>query len=123
LWDSARKCLDVLQHLMDGDVLSNAGWRKKNYWRKGLKNRMLKVGRAVADTCAAQSASKSKNREKRISEVVTDYLDFAGKLLEKISESFVATLSHPMSIDLYYYQQMLVKHTCTLVLIWLIVVC
>ena len=115
LWDSARKCLDVLQHLMDGDVLSNAGWRKKNYWRKGLKNRMLKVGRAVAD--------KSKNREKRISEVVTDYLDFAGKLLEKISESFVATLSHPMSIDLYYYQQMLVKHTCTLVLIWLIVVC
>jgi hypothetical protein len=102
LWDSARKCLDVLQHLMEGGLMDVTGWRKQKQWRKEFKKRMLRVCRAVAD--------KSTNREKRIVETVTDYLNFSGKLFTKISESFEDTLNHPMSIDLYYYHQMLAKH-------------
>jgi hypothetical protein len=102
LWDSARKCLDVLGVLMDTDLLDSSGWRKRKYWRKELKNKMLKVSRSVAD--------KTKNREKRLVETVTDYLDFANQLSEKIQNSVVSTPSKTLSVDLYYYHQMLEKH-------------
>jgi hypothetical protein len=35
LWDSGRKCLDVLENLMrDGQMVNRTGWRKIAYWRK-----------------------------------------------------------------------------------------
>jgi hypothetical protein len=36
LWDSGRKCLDVLKHLMNHADIYGAGWRKIKFWRRQL---------------------------------------------------------------------------------------
>ena len=60
LCDSGRKCLDVLEHLMDTNVSYCTGWRKIENWRKNLKNKMLIVSNATADTCAMRSVAREK---------------------------------------------------------------
>jgi hypothetical protein len=106
LWDSGRKCLDVLEYLMDTNEAYCTGWRKINYWRKELKNKMLIVSRATVD--------KSKNRTVRIRESAEDYLSVARKLYDKICNvkqlnglnfEEEALLKH-----LKYFRKMLDKH-------------
>jgi hypothetical protein len=106
LWDSGRKCLDVLESLMDTNVAYCTGWRKIKNWCKVLKSKMLTVSNATAD--------KSTNRIVRLHQAAEDYLSVARKLYDKIcnvkqlkdlSIEEAALLQH-----LKYFREMLSKH-------------
>jgi len=106
LWDSGRKCIDVLEDMMGGNTAYCTGWRKIEYWRKQMKNRMLKLGRACTD--------KSKNRQNRIDKATADYLSTARSLSSKLSTvkqlnplDFVEEI---MLKQMDYYRGMLNKH-------------
>lgn len=106
LWDSARKCLDTIAHLLEIDPSLN-GWRKMKDWSTRMKSHMLILSRACA--------SKGKNKEERVKDAATAYLKLAGELSRKI-EFFVVTntfdyLSSDLLIqDLCYFLEMLDKH-------------
>jgi hypothetical protein len=106
LWDSGRKCIDVLEHLMDSNQVYCTGWRKITYWRRKLKNQMLILSRSTAD--------KSKNRADRIGKAAEKYLFTARSLSDKLSSiqplnpfDFV---ERAMLKQLSYYREMLDKH-------------
>jgi hypothetical protein len=106
LWDSDRKCLDVLKHLMAVAESYSCGWRKIEFWRRQLKNKMLILGRASVD--------KSKNRSERINKAAVEYLNIARTLSVKIN---IAKQIEPATLEEYillyelsYYLQMLDKH-------------
>jgi hypothetical protein len=106
LWDSGRKCLDLLGKLMNTAESYGKGWRKIKSWRRQLKNRMLVLSRATAD--------KSKKRTERLGQAARGYLDIAQKLsfkLGKISRLLPNTLEeYSLLVDLNYYLEMLDKH-------------
>jgi hypothetical protein len=106
LWDSGRKCFDVLGHLIKLKGGQLTGWRKLKLWHRQLKSGMLKLSRATAD--------KSKNRADRLNNETKSYLDTAQKLSNKLR---ILMLSDPSTMaeyillsDLEYYLQMLDKH-------------
>jgi hypothetical protein len=106
LWDSGRKCMDVLWHLMDTNSACCTGWRKIDDWRKRLKNQMLTLSRATAD--------KSKNRTERIKKATKEYLSIARSLYSKV---FNVKQLNPLDMEelflmdqLKYFHQMLAKH-------------
>ena len=106
LWDSGRKCVDVLKHLIEHNPSYSDGWRKIEFWRRELKNRMLVLSRATTD--------KSKNRQSRLLKAVNEYLLLARKLSDKIRSVNQLTQSclieSAMINELQYYLQMLDKH-------------
>jgi hypothetical protein len=106
LWDSGRKCIDVLDHLMDTNTAYCTGWRKMAYWRKRLKSCMLKLSRATAD--------KSKNRAERIGKATEEYLytarSFSGKLCTVKQLNPLDFVESVMFQQLEYYREMLDKH-------------
>jgi hypothetical protein len=106
LWDSGRKCLDVLKKLIKISESYNDGWRKIEHWRRQLKNKMLSLSRATAD--------KSKNRSERLSKSAKEYLDIAQTLsckLNKIKKLIPDTLEeYALLLNLLYYLNMLDKH-------------
>ena len=69
LYDSGRKCLDVLGYLIESHSAYSTGWRKKEDWLNKLKNRMLTLSRSSAD--------KSKNRDSRLKKSAVAYLEVA----------------------------------------------
>ena len=78
LWDSGRKCLDILIDLIDLNPAFSSGWRKIKHWRRSLKNAMLHLSRATTD--------KSKNRQTRLKKSAEEYLLIAGQLSGKLHE-------------------------------------
>ena len=106
LWDSARKCLDMIGKLIKMDP-SMGGWRKIKRWRKDLKNMLLILSRA--------QASKGKGKEERVEKATRTYLEQASKLAQKV-EVFVmesnvdCVLMEPVLLDLCYFQSMMIKH-------------
>jgi len=106
LWDSGRKCLDVLKHLIEQNPAYRSGWRKIKNWRRTLKNRMLSLSRATAD--------KSKNRQARLKKAAADYLHTAGQLsgkLHKISTSDASSFEELFLLEQFEkFCQMLDKH-------------
>jgi hypothetical protein len=106
LWDSGRKCLDVLDKLMGIAKSYHDGWRKIKHWRRQLKNKMLSLSHATVD--------KSKNRAERLSKATEEYLHIAQTLsckLHKIIQLTPDTLEEWMLLfDLLYYLEMLDKH-------------
>lgn len=78
LWDSARKCLDMVDKFMEKypQVL---GWRKKHDWYRHLKNSMRAVGKA--------SLSGGKDKEQRVKQSVRYYLSKARALQDKLERS------------------------------------
>ena len=106
LWDSGRKCLDVLEKLIDISSSYGNGWRKIKFWRRELKNQMLILSRATAD--------KSKNRSERLNKAAKEYLAIAQTLsckLNKIKQLTPVTLEeYILLFDLDYYLEMLDKH-------------
>ena len=77
LWDSARKCIDMIDKLKEKQGF--AGWRKSHNWRKDLKNKMRSVGRT--------SASGGKGKQERVKGAVHAYLVKAKALLKKLENS------------------------------------
>ena len=74
LWDSARKCIDMVTKLQRKHNLP--GWRKINNWRKDLKNKMRSLGR--------DSASGGKGKQERVIVSTKAYLTKAKALLGKL---------------------------------------
>ena len=106
LWDSGRKCLDVLGHLIKLNESYNSGWRKIANWQRQLKNGMMKLSHATAD--------KSKNRKERIDQSAKAYLLRAEMLRAKLRcvkplDTMTIT-EYALHIQLDYYLQMLDKH-------------
>lgn len=77
LWDSARKCIDMVTKLQE--KYSLPGWRKINDWRSNLKNMMRALGRA--------SASGGKGKQERLTSATKKYLTKAKSLYKKLENS------------------------------------
>ncbi len=77
LWDSARKSIDMITKLQEGQGLQ--GWRKVRSWRGELKNKMRALGRA--------SASGGKGKQKRVKIAARAYLTKARALFTKLEKS------------------------------------
>jgi IS5 family transposase len=106
LWDSARKCIDII---MDYEREFNIeGWRKAKLWYRSLKNQF----RDLSKTCQMGG----KDKEKNIKEKAKEYLRLARQLNDKIAISkemlydrlVAQELIRLMQLD--YYQSMLTKH-------------
>lgn len=77
LWDSARKCIDMITKLQKKHNIS--GWRKIKDWRGDLKNKMRALGRA--------SATGGKGKQDRVAISVENYLIKAKSLYNKLETS------------------------------------
>jgi IS5 family transposase len=78
LWDSARKCLDMVDKFLE-KYPEIPGWRKKGDWYRQLKNSMRAVGKATS--------SGGKGKEQRVKQAVRYYLSKARALQNKLEES------------------------------------
>lgn len=101
LWDSARKCIDMVEKLQ------MPGWRKGGDWRKRLKGLMRAVGKA--------SSGGGKNKADRTKGAAQKYLAKARALDRKVSSNMamhVPTGDMEMAgiLQLQYYREMLNKH-------------
>jgi len=105
LWDSARKCLDMVSKIQQKHNIS--GWRKMHNWRKDLKNKMRALGRS--------SVSGGKGKEQRVKEIARSYLNKSKALLKKLNESKLrfpqVDIEDLMTmLDLEHYMKLLEKH-------------
>jgi len=78
LWDSARKCLDMVDKFLK-KYPEVQGWRKMRDWYRQLKNSMRAVGKA--------SSSGGKGKEQRVKQAVRYYLSKARALQDKLKAS------------------------------------
>ena len=106
LWDSARKCLDMIGKL-DAKYGGLAGWRKLKNWRGRLKSQMRSLGKACS--------SGGKKKEERVKACATDYLHSSRLLSEKIQAGLhelpivdVSDLSAVLLLESYH--SLLNKH-------------
>lgn len=105
LWDSARKCIDMVTKLQEKHDLQ--GWRKLHDWRKDMKNKMRALGRACA--------SGGKGKQGRIKEAAQEYLTKAKALLKKL-ESYKNNFplediaDRVIIIELERFMELLQKH-------------
>ena len=79
LWDSARKCLDMVDKFRKKYPAEVTGWRKMGDWYRQLKNSMRAVGKA--------SSSGGKGKEQRVKRAVRYYLSKARTLQDKLERS------------------------------------
>ena len=105
LWDSGRKCLDMVAKLLKKYNLS--GWRKINEWRGDLKNKMRALGRA--------SASGGKGKSNRVTTSAIRYLTKAKALYTKLvylksNYPQVDSTDIPIIIELEKFMKLLLKH-------------
>ena len=78
LWDSARKCLDMVDKFLV-KYPEVPGWRKIRSWHNEMKNMMRSVGKT--------SSSGGKGKEQRVKHAVRSYLSKARALLDKLERS------------------------------------
>lgn len=106
LWDSARKCIDTVNHLRkEVDI---TGWRKHSAWRSTIKSSMRSVGKV--------SSGGGKNKEYRLEKEVKSYLQKSRQLAKKVALVTNGFLSNgstkviALLESLSYYEKMLLKH-------------
>jgi IS5 family transposase len=78
LWDSARKCLDMVGKFLV-KYPQVPGWRKIGNWHNQMKSMMRAVGKS--------SFSAGKGKEERVKQVTRVYLSKSRALLEKLEGS------------------------------------
>lgn len=108
LWDSARKCLDTIELIMEDYVLP--GWRKIRYRRKVVK-------RAYRRTANIHQ-KKGKDYKERLKEAAQDYLRCSRELsrrVRQLREAFLPLAYGDIQLEalleaLSYYHAMLDKH-------------
>jgi hypothetical protein len=108
LWDSARKCLDVVDHISQHYKLN--GWRKRKIWYKNIK----KLYRNSANI----HRKKGANYKERLDDSVKQYLDICKQLSVRVERSLadigVAAAGDLMLAALtellVYYHNYLNKH-------------
>lgn len=105
LWDSGRKCCDVIKYMLK-DQLLQGNWRKLKDWRKKLKNAMRNVGEI--------SRKGGKYKETQLKKAVVDYLVIARHFEAKVAEVLDMELSSQevliSLIRLEYFKEMLSRH-------------
>jgi len=78
LWDSARKCLDMVGKFLD-KYPEVPGWRKIRNWSNQMKSMMRSVGKTFS--------SGGKGKEERVKQTARTYLGKTRALLDKLEES------------------------------------
>jgi hypothetical protein len=111
LWDSGRKCLDLLKRLTECESFYRCvGSDIIESWRKQLKNKMLMLSRVLAK----KNIKKNKTHQECVRKVVDEYLLIArimSGILNRVIRIVPATLNEYILIkDLRYFIQMLDKH-------------
>jgi hypothetical protein len=108
LWDSARKCLDVLGHISQHYELK--GWRKWKIWHKNIKKRYRHSSNI--------HRKKGADYKERLDDSVKEYLDICEQLNVRLEKS-LADLGVAAAKDLMlaaltellvYYHNYLSKH-------------
>ncbi len=106
LWDSVRKCIDLSEWFRDNENIT--GWRKS----RSLKREIKSIFRASSKV----SSSGGKNKESRLEDVVSQYLELGKKLELKINDLLSLTACHTSvlsiskHLQLVYFHAMLTKH-------------
>ncbi len=78
LWDSARKCITLLNRLTI-KYKEVKGWRKNLNWQQELKGLMRELGKA--------SGAGGKNKDVRLKYAATKYLNKANAFLKKLEKT------------------------------------
>jgi hypothetical protein len=109
LWDSGRKCLDVLDRLMEsGDY--GIGLDKTETWRKQLKNKMLNLTRLLAK----KHVKKNKTHQECVKKATGEYLSIAcimSGILNKVIRIVPETTNENILLkEMGYFIKMLDKH-------------
>jgi len=102
LWDSGRKCTDVIGHFLK-KYPRIKGWRNLSYWYKQLKNKAREI---------SQSTKKSEEKKK---EIVAEYLKKAVLFSQKVKKEkgnlpLIDEMDLIFHFNLDYFMQMLDKH-------------
>ncbi|MEA1877387.1 MAG: ISNCY family transposase [Bacteroidota bacterium] len=103
LWDSARKCLDIVGKFQKKYPWLPR-WRKKSDWYRQLKNSMRAVGKA--------SSSGGKGKEQRVKQAVRHYLLKARTLQDKLKNSKLPIMDEMdalLLLNLFRYMKFLDK--------------
>ena len=106
LWDSARKCIDICEWYRDNE--GEPGWRKSKSWKREIKS--------IFRASSKASCSGGKNKEDRVQNIVSSYLELCKKLALKVNAllskptCFSNPLAFAKSLQLSYFHQMLIKH-------------
>lgn len=107
LWDSGRKCLDCVGHLINEGEISAVGWRKYKDWRRGLKNAM----RSLSQLCKRSGPKKPETIIDAANQYINKAIGLSKKVNELISECPIETTGQlAQVIRLEYYKEMLDKH-------------
>jgi len=112
LWDSGRKCLDVIDYFFEGSIALR-GWRKRRHTYKEFR----KAYRRVSET----HRKKGKNYKERLEEGTKRYLETAsvlsGKIHQSMEELWILLSQGHLSViqalhiqALQFFLQMLDKH-------------
>lgn len=104
LWDSARKCIDIIGKFIKKHQ-QLTGWRKIKYWHRELKRQMR----------ALTQIKGGKNRKARLLNAATIYINTAQAFLSKLENEKhnlpVCDLNDiDLQMELDYYHSMLIKH-------------
>jgi hypothetical protein len=109
LWDSGRKCLDLLEQL-ENKASYGIGCDKTESRRKQLKNKMLTLPRILA----GKHVKKNKTRQECVKRITGEYLLIARQMsgiLNKVIRIIPMTLDEFVLMnDMKYFMEMLDKH-------------
>ena len=105
LWDAGRKCVDLVEGLLDSGY-DLPGWRKFKAWRRQLK---------ACERAASQAAYRGgPNKEKRVKAAVRDYLAVGRDLAAKVRQTLLGLCDDVVDAArwerLAYFHGMLDKH-------------
>jgi len=106
LWDSGRKCFDILKHLSKINNYYGSGWRKIKSWQGKLKNKMTSLSKALSN--------KSNKGTERANMAIMEFLCVAWALSDKLSKVRQLNMCSLEETALFqqftYYRDMFDKH-------------
>jgi hypothetical protein len=105
LWDAGRKCVDLVEGLLDSGY-DLPGWRKFKQWRRQLK---------ACERVASQTVYRGgPNKEARVKATVREYLAVGGELSAKVRQTLLGLCDQAVDLArwerLAYFHAMLDKH-------------
>lgn len=101
LWDSQRKCADLLQRWVKGYQIG--GWRKVKAWRNKLKSQMIGLTRTLG--------GGGPNKEQRKEQAVEQYLKDSYRFEEKVYHTMGQLPAAQTAVELLQREQLNYFHT------------
>ena len=106
LWDSGRKCVDMIEKYRDELGQALPGWRKFKDWRRQLKNLQRRTSQIVY--------RGGPNKEARVKKAVREYLAVGREISAKVRQSLLELCDLAVESNrwekLEYFHAMLDKH-------------